>query len=177
MQNTAFVLNTAPIIMPTSEPIMRQKSTYQFKIHKVDEAAALSRYAAGLFPDPLTAQAGLYELLLNAVEHGNLGITYQSKVEMLKHRKWYEEIAKRQGSPENIDKSVDLVVTRRPDGVYAVITDQGLGFNWRAWQNPVLLSEAKDTGAGRGIFKCKQEYFDKLSYNPIGNKVAAMQAL
>ncbi len=51
----------------------------RFRLCTFEEAKNLAFLIANCFPDPRSAVYGLNELLINAVEHGNLGITYDEK--------------------------------------------------------------------------------------------------
>lgn len=170
-----FLFKQEPLVFYTS--LEKKQSVYQFKISTVEDAASLSRYAAGLFPKPSEARAGLYELLLNAIEHGCYGIGAENKARMIENKNWYVEIARRQDMPENKNKSVDVVISQRKEGIYAIITDPGGGFDYKPWQDPAKIKEALHRPVGRGLARCKTEFFQRMSYNPQGNKIAAMQFL
>jgi CheY-like chemotaxis protein len=66
-----------------------------FTIRTIDDAKAVGAILANVCPDPFSAVIGLTELLLNAVEHGNLGITYEEKSLLKKNEEWEAEIARR----------------------------------------------------------------------------------
>ena len=50
-----------------------------FRFQTLEQAEALSSFLAKAFPQPEKIILGLSELMVNAVEHGNLGITYAEK--------------------------------------------------------------------------------------------------
>ncbi len=50
-----------------------------FSIRSTEDANTLAVQLASFCPDPIKSVLGLGELLVNAVEHGNLGITYSEK--------------------------------------------------------------------------------------------------
>ena len=52
-------------------------------------------------PDPEAVIIGLTELLVNAVEHGNLGITYEDKTALNAAGTWDTEVRRRLALPEN----------------------------------------------------------------------------
>lgn len=128
---------------------------------------------------------GLFELITNAIEHGNLKITSEEKTKLRKEDRWLEEIDRRLTLPENQDKYVDIVVTRQSlnktqdkatDNNLAVqIIDQGPGFNWKKYETDsednknINLKEH-----GRGIFMAKALAFKKLTYSESGNMVTAI---
>ncbi|MFN7112806.1 MAG: ATP-binding protein [Alphaproteobacteria bacterium] len=144
--------------------------TCKFKIHTVEQAAALSRFSAAMFRDPVRLEPGLYALMLNAVEHGCLEIGYDLKSRLLADGNWQTEIQRRQSLPENREKTVEVVIARRAEGVFIVITDPGSGFDWKSWIN-IDPARARDTH-GRGIARARGVSFDSLAYNAAGNQVA-----
>ncbi|HCM82958.1 MAG TPA: response regulator [Alphaproteobacteria bacterium] len=145
--------------------------TCKFHFRTIAEAECLAGFMAHCFPDPERVLPGMAELLINAVEHGNLEIGYQFKTELLEHNNWNNEILLRQESPKYQDKVVEAVVTQKEDGIYLIITDEGQGFDWQRYMT-IDPSRAGDTH-GRGIAQAKAISFDKLTYNEKGNQVIA----
>jgi CheY-like chemotaxis protein/anti-sigma regulatory factor (Ser/Thr protein kinase) len=141
-----------------------------FSIRTLAEARDLGTVLAYTCPDPATAVIGLTELLLNAVEHGNLGITYDEKSTM-ERRDWQVEVERRLALPEHAGKLVDVEVERTADRVRFTIRDQGSGFDWQRFLE-VDPSRAFDTH-GRGIAIARRMSFDSLEYAGCGNTVVA----
>lgn len=156
--------------LPKVDPGFALMESCKFKIRTVEEAARLAGFAAGMFRDPERVRSGLFELLLNAVEHGVLGIGHTLKTRLLATRSWQLEISRRQSLPENRQKHVDVVVARRTDGIYIVITDPGPGFDWKPWisLDPARAAETH----GGGIARAANLSFDSLKFNDSGNQVA-----
>lgn len=145
--------------------------TCKFELQTLEEAECLAAFMAHCFPEPERVLQGLAELLINAVEHGTLGIGYQQKGSLLDSGTWRAEIERRQLMPEYQNKKVEAVITRKNDGVCAVITDQGPGFDWKNYMT-IDPSRAGDNH-GRGIAQANAISFDKLVYNQAGNQVVA----
>lgn len=138
----------------------------------VDEAHAMAAYLAHFFPQPERVLTGLAELLINAVEHGHLGVGYESKSALLAEGAWEEEVARRQSLPENQGKFVEVVFQRKEDGLYVQIADQGIGFDWEPF---LTIDPGRAThNHGRGIAQANAQSFDRLQYNAKGNQVLAM---
>lgn len=144
--------------------------TCKFSIRTMAQAATLARFAASMFRDPARVENGLYELLVNAVEHGCLEIGHDLKTQLLTSGQWSAEIERRQSLPDNRQKNVDVVIARRREGLFIVITDPGPGFDWKSWTS-VEPSRAGDTH-GRGIARARGMSFDSIAYNSAGNQVA-----
>jgi len=152
----------APLAMMTSG---------QFRFRTLRECHELTNLLAKACPDPARIVTGLSELLINALEHGNLGISYAEKGALLEKNGWRAEIARRQQLPENQDKWVEVDFTREADRVCFEVRDQGQGFDWRTYvvPNPARLFD----NHGRGIFMAKMDSFDRLEYLGTGNHVRA----
>ncbi len=142
-----------------------------FVIRTVDEARDVAAILANACPDPDSAIVGLTELLLNAVEHGNLGITYEEKSTMHDKDEWQREVLRRLALPENADKRVEIRFERDNDSVRFTIRDAGPGFDWNRFLD-IDLSRAFDTH-GRGIAMARRLSFSSLDYRGTGNEVVA----
>lgn len=137
----------------------------------LDEAESLASFLANCFPDPERALTGLSELLVNAVEHGNLCISYDEKTRLVDSNSWRTEVDRRQQLPEYADRKVRVRYERK-DGLHTLqITDQGQGFNWKHYLE--LDSTRASHNHGRGIAMANKLAFNRLEYNPKGNRVTA----
>ena len=147
------------------------KCTYK----SLDEAESLSSFLANCFPDPKRALSGISELLINAVEHGNLGISYERKTELLEENNWRREIKRLLNEPEHADKQVVVIFEKKKKTCYLQITDQGEGFNWKQYLefDPSRASH----NHGRGIAMANMIAFDKVVYNEKGNQVTAVMQI
>lgn len=135
----------------------------------LDEVRSVSLFVANLYPQPDEAIVGVTEMMLNAVEHGNLGITYAEKCELVRRGDWLREIGRRLALPENGARKGRLCIRRDSHEVVLTIEDDGPGFNWTQYLafDP---RRARDTN-GRGIAMARLVSFDDVTYIPPGNKV------
>ena len=81
----------------------------------LDSARDIATVLANAFPQPKRVVIGLTELLVNAVEHGNLGITYEEKSRLREAEKWESEVDARLADPANAGKharAMCVVMTR-----------------------------------------------------------------
>jgi two-component system cell cycle response regulator len=160
-----------------NEELGRHKSSFnlintcKFHFRTLDEAESLSAFMAHCFPDPQRVLPGLAELMVNAVEHGLCEIGYDRKSELIDSGTMRAEIQRRQSLPEYKDRVAEAVITHKDNGIYAVITDPGRGFEWRRYMS-IEPSRAKDNH-GRGIAQANALSFDKLTYNESGNQAIA----
>jgi len=160
-----------------SDELFRHKSSFnmietcKFRFSTIEEAETLSTFMAYCFPDPARVFTGLLELMGNAIEHGIYNIGYERKSELIESGTFRAELQRRQSLPEYHGRYAEAVVTHKDNGIYAVISDQGKGFNWKRYMH-IEPSRAKDNH-GRGIAQANAISFDKLTYNETGNQVVA----
>ncbi len=141
-----------------------------FAFRDLQEARDLAVLLANACPEPKRVAVGLTELLLNAVEHGNLGISYQEKSRLREAERWDEEINRRLADPVYAAREVRVTYRREPTAICMVIEDQGDGFDFARYldMDPV---RAFDTH-GRGIAMSRMLSFDVVEYHGCGNRVA-----
>ncbi|HEY0590191.1 MAG TPA: response regulator, partial [Thermoanaerobaculia bacterium] len=143
----------------------------EFTFRTIEEAKSLGAILANVCPDPYSAVIGLTELLLNAVEHGNLGITYEEKSELKDHERWLAEVQRRLALPENAAKRVKIEYVRTGEESRFTIRDEGEGFDWRRFLE--IDPERAMHTHGRGIAVARRFSFDSLEYRDPGNEVIA----
>lgn len=146
-----------------------------FAFRTVGQAHDLGTLLAQTCPDPAAAVVGLTELLVNAIEHGNLGISYEEKSRLSCASEWQAEVARRQALPENRDKQALVSFTRRENSIEFIIRDEGKGFDWQRYLH-VDPTRAFDTH-GRGIAIANRMSFSRLEYRGCGNEVMGTVAL
>lgn len=146
----------------------------EFGFRDLQSARDLATVLASACPEPKKAVIGLTELLLNAVEHGNLGITYDEKGQFKEEERWEEEIRQRLADPAHAEKEVSVSYIRESDRVRVVIRDRGEGFDWEKYLD-MDPARAFDTH-GRGIAMSRMISFDTLEYRGCGNEVEVSMA-
>ncbi len=142
-------------------------SEYHFKIKTLEEAQQLSVEIANDTSNP-NENLVICELLNNAIEHGNLGITYDEKSELIEKDIFLEEIERRQKLSENKEKYAEVIIKKcLKGGMVVTITDQGKGFDFNKYLSidNSRLFESHGRGIAIANTILKIQYFDK------GNKV------
>ena len=142
---------------------------FQYQVRRPEEIYALSMELAQHFPDPSTVQIGIYELLLNALEHGNLAICERLKIELVRQYRWQEEVERRLQLPQYRDRHVDVVLELEGTACCIIITDQGDGFDWQHYMTPG--NRTRDRLSGLGLLMVRHAGFDAISFNEKGNQV------
>lgn len=140
-----------------------------FAYTTVEEATSLGTILANACPDPSRVVVGLTELLINAVEHGNLGITYEEKSGLQSSGKWNEELERRLALPENRGKQAEVRFERGNQTLCFTIRDSGDGFDWSRFLQ-IDPKRAFHTH-GRGIAMANLFTFNRLQYLGCGNEV------
>jgi len=112
---------------------------------------------------------GLYEIIINAIEHGNLGITYEEKNKALNSNTYMQLLEERIKKAEEEGKKIKIISTFEESNFEIEIKDDGKGFDYKnipSPHDPDKLLEAH----GRGIF-LTSIYYDEVNYLGNGNKV------
>lgn len=143
-----------------------------FQFRDFNDVAAVSSLIACTCDEPEKIAMGLSELMINAIEHGNLQIGYKEKSNLRKQGLWESEIAHRLEMPEFKEKFASVDVVNEPEKVTFTITDQGNGFEWDSFLD-FDTARVMDNH-GRGIAMANKLYFSKLKYEGNGNKVTVM---
>lgn len=141
----------------------------EFKFRNLEDGRMLAHFFARACPQPENAVLGLQELLVNAVEHGNLGITYEEKTRFLVANTWQEEIERRLIDPIYAARQVAVVYERDAQRIRITIQDEGQGFDWMQYLD-FDPARAYDPH-GRGIAMARRLSFDTLEYQGSGNTV------
>lgn len=148
---------------------LRLIKSSHFCIQTLDEAAYLSTFLAGFYPEPERVITGLSELLINAIEHGNLGITYDDKSDLIKSGTWHEEVERRLALPENKEKYAEVEYKHENNEIFLRVKDCGSGFNWKKYLDidPTRAMHHH----GRGIAMARLTSFDSMEYVGCGNEI------
>ena len=148
---------------------MLDQATFRFRA--LAQIGPLIEVLTSICPDPQKVAVGLTELLVNAVEHGNLGLSYEDKKRLRLENGWEAEVARRQALPEYGDRSVRVWVARHPNRIEFMISDEGEGFDWRRYLDfdPERMADPN----GRGIAMARLLSFSQIEYIGSGNSVVA----
>ncbi|PIE17588.1 MAG: hypothetical protein CSA65_08565 [Proteobacteria bacterium] len=115
----------------------------------------------------------LRELILNAVEHGNLGLTYEEKTHALEEGRLEQLLEDRRQKAPYQDRRVGVVVRRDREQLTFEVQDDGEGFDWRALPDPMDPSNLL-ADHGRGVLLARMSV-DELSYNEPGTRVTVVK--
>ena len=144
----------------------------EFSLSRLDQVGPLIEVLASLCPVPDLAASGLTELLVNAIEHGNLGISYDEKKRLRLIGGWEAEVARRLALPEFQERAVRVRVVRQPGRLEFTVSDDGPGFDWQKYLD--FEPERAADPNGRGIALARLMSFAELEYQGRGNVVQAV---
>ncbi|WP_028536057.1 response regulator [Paludibacterium yongneupense] len=144
----------------------------RFSFRTLKEAQQVTALLAQTCPTPERVATGLFELLVNAIEHGNLELSYEEKSRLQEEGRWEAELEHRLAGSEFGKRHVCVELLREPGCIRFTIIDQGQGFDWQdfAEANPTRLIDSH----GRGILIARKLAFDHLEYSGRGNRVSAI---
>ncbi len=111
----------------------------------------------------------LFEMLMNAVEHGNCDISFNEKSAWLEEYGDIIELIRKKNRSQHIkNRRVYFSYTITPEKSSYTIRDEGSGFDWRS----VMKRKTADLALhGRGI-AMTGVYTNNLRYNEVGNEVS-----
>ncbi|MCP4136068.1 MAG: ATP-binding protein [bacterium] len=113
----------------------------------------------------------LREILINAIEHGNLEISYDEKTDLSVDGDYLAYIEQKQGRPEFKNRKVSVDYRLGSDRITYIITDEGKGFDCSSIINSHKnKANTEMLGHGRGII-IAVNFFDAVEYNESGNSV------
>jgi len=156
--------------LPKKQPIPdRNRRLHLFRTPA--EARTLSSKLSKIAPNASAVETGLFELFMNAIEHGNLAIGHQEKQHLLEEDRLQQEIENRLKAPPYSRRQVQVEVFLTDTELSFTIQDEGMGFDWQAFR----AREAHNLNQchGRGILIARRLAFSRLDYRGNGNCVTA----
>lgn len=118
--------------------------------------------------DSMSIKIGIKEMIVNAIEHGNLNITYEEKTQATAQDNLLNLINERKELPQNKNKKITVLYSLNSRRVMYLVRDQGDGFDHEKVRDSFKVN--LDQFHGRGI-KISTACFDILKYNEKGNEV------
>ncbi|MBZ0273211.1 response regulator [bacterium] len=136
--------------------------------HKV-----LDRLFALVGVDDGDLMVGVLEVVLNAIEHGNLELGHEYKSRLESVHDYNTFLVKRARMTPYRDRRARISMSIDGDVWECVVEDEGSGFDWRA-----RLASERDANFtlhhGRGVLLA-HALFDEFEYNDKGNRVRMLK--
>lgn len=148
-------------------PALPWLRTACFELATREDVAAVASSLGQIFPEYPWIELVLAELMLNAVEHGNLEIGGELKSELVQAGTLEQEVGRRAEDPRYRDRRAWLKIEQDGDGsLRFVVGDQGCGFDWRK-----LPEMSMTRPSGRGLRIASTLAPHGLEFNPDGNVI------
>ena len=157
----------------TKRPDASASGDQALRIRTPEEALRAAADLAHGCPHAGALAMALGELLMNAVEHGNLELGHDRKRELIAAGRYDLELARRLRCAPYAARRVVVRKTRldqgRGQGWAFCIEDQGPGFDWSRWVDRSTVDA--DAPCGRGIALAQVLTHGELLYSGRGNRV------
>lgn len=144
----------------------------KFIIKKIQHVPMIAKAIAQSINKTAQLQRGIYELLMNAFEHGIYQLGFDLKRQLISEKTYFAELNRRIQHPDFKNKHIELTLHKKDDATYLSITDPGLGFDHSPYLN--FNKNLSETMTGRGISFAANYCFDQLTYTSEGRSVSAM---
>lgn len=122
-----------------------------------------------------TLRLGLREILINAIEHGNLEISFEEKTTETDKEDYLAFLIERQKLPAYAGRNVTVEYHIGPRQAAFRISDEGRGFDHRKF-NSLSARSDNELAHGRGI-RMTLRVFDRVRYNTRGNRVTLVKKI
>ncbi|MBL8022610.1 MAG: ATP-binding protein [Leptospirales bacterium] len=120
--------------------------------------------------DAQDLRLGLREIVINAIEHGNLAVSFEDKTRAQKDGDYLKFLQMRCQLPQYRMRTVRIDYSLNESRVLYKITDQGLGFPFEDLLGEIRAVESSQLEHGRGIL-ITLGLFDVVRYKAPGNVV------
>jgi len=142
-----------------------------FKIRFPDEALSVAALVGKHCQNGSALSIGLHELLLNAIEHGNLEIGFDTKNEWLNENVFKVKLADRLQDAAYADRYVKFDMRRDGERYLFQIEDQGNGFDYENVEQS--KADRAFSLCGQGIGVAQRMGLDDIVFHNPGNRVTA----
>lgn len=147
----------------------------QTHLQSLTEAKNLSEQLSQFCPMSDQVQLGLSEILINAIEHGNLEISYDKKTELKNKDCWQEFIEEHLQKSPYKERYVQVTFQRLKGRIDICVKDCGQGFDWRGYNRQ---DDTKQFDYhGRGLLLAQSLCFNSMTFNEKGNEVTCSISL
>lgn len=155
---------------PDDESVVNEDKTLVFgnepdRIPYIINQAVIN--ARRVCDDTEMLKMALGEIVLNAMEHGNLNITMEEKAKAVKKGNFEELVKQRKKNPRYAQRVVTIHIHMEPHTLEYYIIDEGDGFDYNKEFNP---DPNVHIGSGLGV-QIAKTFFHEVRYEGKGNHV------
>ncbi len=181
--NPGYVIlgKASPVIDDALTPFLATER-YEYNINNyIGNAELMSQRMVrnlGRYMDPGSIsdiRIALREAIINAIEHGNLGLSFEEKTASQLSGGYFDLVKKRQKDPAFSGRKVHVECSLDADRVTYLVADEGNGFDHRA----MLSGDPADPDNnllmhGRGLLMIRHA-FDEVTFNDSGNIIVMVK--
>jgi hypothetical protein len=142
----------------------------EFAVQTLEQARDVALFLGRNAPDPCQASVGLYVLLANAIEHGNLEFDATEKAKGLAEGSWRRRLDRRMAEPDFAGRRVHLRYYRGGRALSFLIQDDGPGIDAETAE---MANPSRAGYRGKGIKLARSLGFTQVTYLGVGNTVEA----
>ncbi len=139
-----------------------------FSFRQLDEISPIACAVAAHSACPQMIEPALLDLMINALEHGNLGVDHAEKSQWIASGDYTRKIEERLLLSNNKDKFVEMCVEKEGAATKVTITDMGGGFDWKKYLDQSIENNTQENGMGFAVIRMAPA---SLEYVSPGNKV------
>lgn len=140
-----------------------------FEFRTIEEIRKICLLLSAIFEQDINIYQALWELMINAMEHGNLEIASEEKNRLIMNGDWEREIAARLNHPVYKGRKARLSFKKRGSKYYFELEDQGKGFDWQKKQTEYIENNVFPSGRGLVI---AHNSLKNLTFHGVGNLVS-----
>lgn len=126
--------------------------------------------------EQMLMRLGLREVMINAIEHGNLAISFEEKTRATTAGTLQNLIQERLADPVYASRKLHLKVDADENRVEFVVRDEGKGFNHKDMMARAADQKNSEWLHGRGLLFALN-CFDQVSFNESGNEVRLVKQI
>lgn len=147
-------------------------------IHAESISHLVTRNLLKYLPEEETTslRIALREILINAIEHGNLAITFDEKTRALAEDRYFDLIRERRADPRYKARRIRIRYTLNAKVFTLRVRDEGAGFDHRRFLTEAARIQRQVLTHGRGIAMALSA-FDEVHYNDSGNEVLLLKSM
>lgn len=132
----------------------------------------LRRYIDGETAELL--RLALAEIIINAIEHGNLEISFEEKGHAMEHGDYLDFIAKRREQTPYNGRRVTIDFSINPEAAHYTVADEGPGFDYEEYERREAANGKNLLSHGRGI-RMVRNLFDEVTFGDRGTRVTLIK--
>jgi len=160
--------------------ILSENQSYQIDNYLGNAEVISQRTTANLHKRLTPAEVtelriGLREVIINAIEHGNLNIKFEEKTQAINNDTYLGFIHQRQNDPRYRNRKVTVEYSLDYNRVIYTISDEGSGFDHKKTMKSASEKALKEMLThGRGLIITMQA-FDSVKFNKSGNSITLIK--